>query len=73
MVDMRCSDCGVEVLVIPSALRREIDEEMRDEVEAHVSGLTTPDGKRLVIADETGHFTCPVCGTVGVAPPLTPD
>jgi hypothetical protein len=70
MVDLRCSSCGVEVFVIPSAYRREIDEELRDEVEAHVAGLTTSDGKRHVIADETGHFTCPVCGTLGEVPPL---
>ena len=70
MVDLRCSDCGVEVVVIPSALRREINAEMRDEVEAHVSGLMTSDGKRLVIADEAGRFTCPVCGSEGEALPL---
>jgi hypothetical protein len=69
MVDVRCSDCGVAVVVIPSALRCGVDEELRDEVEAHVSGLVTSDGKRLVIADETGHFICPVCGTRGEAPP----
>ena len=56
--------------MIPSALRREISEELRDDVEAHVAGLTTADGKRLVIADETGHFMCPVCWTVSAVPPL---
>jgi predicted RNA-binding Zn-ribbon protein involved in translation (DUF1610 family) len=70
MVDVTCASCGVQVLVIPSAMRQEISDEMVDEVEAHVAGLTTSDGKRLVIADDTGHFTCPVCGTRGNAPPI---
>jgi hypothetical protein len=70
MVDVRCGDCGVEVIVIPSALRDEINEELLDEVEAHVAGMTTSDGKRLVIADETGQFACPVCGALGDAPAL---
>ena len=70
MVDVTCASCEVQVLVIPSAMRREINAEMVDEVEAHVAGLSTSDGKRLVIADDTGHFACPVCGTRGNAPPI---
>jgi hypothetical protein len=73
MVGAICTACGVQVLVIPSALREEIAEEMRDEVEAHVAGLSTSDGKRLAIADQAGRFTCPVCGTRGQAPPPEPD
>jgi len=70
MVDVTCSACGVHVMIIPSVMRREISEEMVDEVEAHVAGLKTSDGERLVIADDTGHFTCPVCGARGTAPSI---
>jgi len=73
MVGVSCSACGVQVLVIPAAMRDEIHEDLRDEVEAHVAGILTADGKRLVIADETGHFTCPVCRARGEAPPAPPD
>ena len=70
MVGVTCSACGVQVMIIPSEMRQEINEGMVDEVEAHVAGLKTSDGKRLVIADDTGHFTCPVCGTRDSAPPI---
>jgi hypothetical protein len=67
MVEVMCSTCGGQVLVIPSLIRYEIREELLPDVEAHLGQLTT-DGHRLVIADDTGHFECPICGAPGYAP-----
>lgn len=67
MVEATCTACGLRLLVIPPTIREEIHEELLDDVEAHVAGISTPEGQRLVIADASG-FTCPVCGARGDTP-----
>lgn len=64
--EIECPRCGTRVIVFPRNLFGLVPG--KEDFIAHLHEHETEEGKRFAVADESGAWTCPVCGREGVVP-----
>jgi len=66
--EIECLGCGTRVIVFPSNLYGLVPGYVEADFMAHLPEHETEDGKRFAVGDDTGAWTCPVCGRRSTVP-----